>query len=221
MRVRLTACEDRGRVSVMVFTLAVSLRLRVGGLRRRPLLTRLMLRRLLVRLLLRRGPLPARLLRRAQSLRLLPDALLRLRGLSHLLPRRLLSLGVRSDLLRPLRVGLLALLHRGLPGGLSLCVCLLSHRRALLLLLLLRAQRLLSLGLSLRLLLLTKPDLLALCALLLRGHALRPFVRGLRCSGLRRHRGLLSRVLTFELSQLTASAAIAACGLSGERRHAL
>ncbi len=125
--------------------------------------------------------------------RLLLDTLLRLRRLPHLLARGLLRLRVRPHLLRPLRPGLLALLlHRRLPllhRGLPLRVGLLPRSRALLLLLLLRRQSLLTLGLSLRLLLASESDPFALRVL--RGHALRHPVRGLRRQSGLRLRGVL------------------------------
>jgi hypothetical protein len=211
------------------FAAAMTLRLRSRGLRRRALL---MLR-------LWRRPLAASLRRRALCLRLrarrLLGALLWSRRLPHhlLLPRGLLRLRVRPHLLRPLGLGLLALLHGRLPllhcslpllhHGLSLRRGLLSRRRALLLLLLLpRGHRLLTLrqsllarSLSLRLLLLAQSDPFALRVL--RGHALRHPVRGLR-----RHHGLrLSGALPLELSQLASSAVVSARGLCGERLHAL
>jgi hypothetical protein len=171
---------------------------------------------------------------------LLLDALLGLGRLPHHLLPRGLRLRVRPHLLRPMRFGLLALLHRRLPllhccrlpllhrglpllhDRLPLRRGLLSRRRALLLLLLPRGhflltlgQSLLACGLSLRLLLLAQSDPLALRVL--RGHALRHPVRSLR-----RHHGLwLSRVPSLELSQLAASTVVSARGLCGERGHAL
>src|SRR5579885_1900281 len=168
-------------LSVVAFTfaaataIAVSLRLRSRGLWLRPCC----LRRRLLALRLWRRPLTASLRRRALLMRLrtrlLLDTLLRLRRLPHLLARGLLRLRVRPHLLRPLRPGLLALLlHRRLPllhRGLPLRVGLLPRGR------------------SLRLLLASESDPFALRVL--RGHALRHPVRGLRRQSGLRLRGVL------------------------------